>query len=71
MTVPTVTFYLTLITASIYAYNQTSQKKLDIYGKKKVCIIDPKTFKNTAKESTFYNQSRQKLKYENEKYIVE
>lgn len=42
---------------------------VDIYGNKKVYIINPDTFKGTAGKSTFYNQQGQKLDYINGKYL--
>ena len=43
--------------------------KVDAYGNTKVYIINPNTFKGTAKRSTFYNQQGQKLEYTNGKYV--
>ncbi len=42
----------------------------DAYGNSKVYIIDPTTFKKTAKDSIFYNKQGQRLQYINREYKV-
>lgn len=42
----------------------------DAYGNTRVYVIDPRTFKKTAKHSTFYNQQGQRLQYINGDYKV-
>ncbi|GLS24774.1 hemagglutinin repeat-containing protein [Marinibactrum halimedae] len=44
--------------------------KADAYGNKKVYVIDPETFKGTAKNSTFYDTSGRRLEFKNGRYEV-
>lgn len=43
---------------------------VDVFGSKKVYVINPETFKGTASKSTFYNQNGQRLVYVDGQYQV-